>query len=85
LDIVVWAPVAQRASEISALSKQAFTDAERQNLHLAVMSLPASLLQQHWPDVEFDEESVTVMRSCLMKPEHLDWVEKIWRIYKSVR
>ena len=85
LDIVVWAPKAQKASEISALSKQAFEDAEKQNLHLAVMSLPASLLKQHWPDIEFDQEMVTCMRSCLMKPEHLDWIYRIWEIYKSVR
>jgi len=85
LDIVVWAPAAGRASEISALSSQAFAAAAKENLHLAIVKLPSSLLRSYWPDVEFDEDVVTVMRSCLMKAEHLQWVDRIWGIYKSVR
>jgi glutamate/tyrosine decarboxylase-like PLP-dependent enzyme len=85
LDIVVWAPKAAKASEISALSKQLFDAAAEENLHLAVMSLPAEMLKKHWLDVEFDEDQVSCLRSCLMKPEHLAWVEEIWRIYKLVR
>ncbi len=85
LDIVVWAPRANRASDISALSTRMFNETAEKHLHLAVMSLPASLLKHYWPDVEFDEDMVTCMRSCLMKPEHLDWVDPIWSIYKSVR
>jgi tyrosine decarboxylase/aspartate 1-decarboxylase len=85
LDIVVWAPKAAKASEISALSQQLFDTAAEENLHLAVMSLPAEMLKKHWPDVEFDEDQVSCLRSCLMKPEHLAWVDEIWRIYKLVR
>jgi tyrosine decarboxylase/aspartate 1-decarboxylase len=85
LDIVVWAPRAAKASEISAMANKIFDDAAKQNLHLAVMSLPSSLLQQHWPDIEFDKDTVTCLRSCLMKPEHLEWLDRIWSIYKSVR
>jgi len=85
LDIVVWAPAASKASEISRLSLKAFEAAADKGLHLAVMTLPASLLQQHWPKVEFDHDTVSCLRTCLMKPEHLDWVERIWAIYKSVR
>jgi len=85
LDIVVWAPLAAKSSQISELSRRAFADAARKNLHLAVMKLPATLLRAYWPDVEFDEEEVTVLRTCLMKPEHLAWVDRIWAIYKSVR
>ncbi len=85
LDIVVWAPLAAKSSEISELSRRAFAEAARKNLHLAVLKLPATLLRAYWPDVEFDEEVVTVLRTCLMKPEHLAWVDRIWAIYKSVR
>ena len=85
LDIVVWAPLAARASEISALSSRAFEAAARENLHLALLKLPADQLRAFWPDVEFDQEEVTLLRSCLMKPEHLDWLDRIWAIYKSVR
>jgi len=85
LDIVVWAPMAERASEISALSCRVFEAAAGQNLHLAILKLPTAQLQVFWPDVEFDEETVTLLRSCLMKPEHLPWLDRIWAIYKSVR
>jgi tyrosine decarboxylase/aspartate 1-decarboxylase len=36
------------------------------------------LLQQHWPDVDFDQDRVTCLRSCLMKPEHAAWLDAIW-------
>ncbi|MFC1643128.1 pyridoxal phosphate-dependent decarboxylase family protein [Myxococcota bacterium] len=85
LDIVVWAPRAATASAISTLSQEAFDNAARQHLHLALMKLPSSLLKDCWPAVHFDQNEVTCLRSCLMKPEHLDWVERIWSIYKSVR
>ena len=85
LDIVIWAPKAAKASDISALTRQAFNDAANSNLHLAVASMPASLLRHYWPDVQFDQNEVACLRSCLMKPEHLEWVDRIWSIYKSVR
>jgi len=85
LDILVWAPRAAKASEISALTLKLFDDTAEKGLHMAVISLPASLLKNHWPNVEFDQEMVSCMRSCLMKPEHLDWADRIWSIYKSAR
>ena len=27
-----------------------------------------------------DRETVTCLRSVLMKPEHFDWVERIWEL-----
>ncbi|MFT5451173.1 MAG: tyrosine decarboxylase/aspartate 1-decarboxylase [Enterobacterales bacterium] len=85
LDIVIWAPKAQTASEISQLSQKMFDDAAKQNLHLAVMKVPRKLVEPYWPDVVFDQETVSCLRSCLMKPEHLAWIDEIWKIYKSVR
>ena len=80
LDILVWAPAGARASDISARSARHFDEAARAHLHLALMELPASLLKSHWPRVEFDRDSVTCLRSCLMKPEHEEWVDAIWSI-----
>jgi tyrosine decarboxylase/aspartate 1-decarboxylase len=80
LDIVVWAPAAGKASEISALSRDIFDLAAENNLHLATFSYPARLLKEIWKDVELDIEQVTCLRSCLMKPEHLDWIDRIWQI-----
>ncbi len=82
LDIVLWAPLGETASEISERSQKMFNDAAKRDLHLALIDLPQSLLQPHWQDVTFDRPSVTCLRSCLMKPEHLDWIEKIWSIIK---
>jgi tyrosine decarboxylase/aspartate 1-decarboxylase len=80
LDILVWAPAGNRASEISAHSARQFNEAADADLHLALMALPASLLKAHWPRVDFDRDSVTCLRSCLMKPEHEAWVDTIWTI-----
>lgn len=80
LDIVVWGVRAQTASEISQRNRKLFKQAAAAGLHLALLELPATLLAAHWPAVDFDNESVTCLRSCLMKPEHLDWCAAIWQI-----
>ena len=80
LDIVVWAPNGKCASQISERSEKVFRAAAEQNLHLATFKYPSELLQSRWADVTFDREDVTCLRSCLMKPEHCDWIEEIWKI-----
>lgn len=80
LDIVVWAPADGPASAVSALSRGVHREAAGENLHLALVDLPAALLRRHWPGMHFDTPTVTCLRSCLMKPEHLDWLDRIWRI-----
>lgn len=84
LDILVWAPDAHRASEISALSDKFFNAAAEENLHLATFKYPTRLLQEIWQDVDMDQPYVTCLRSCLMKPEHLDWLDRIWEILDKV-
>lgn len=78
LDIVIFAPRAGGSREISRLSKSLFDAAAARDLHLALFSYPAGLLRDAWPGVDFDGETVTCLRSCLMKPEHLEWGERIW-------
>jgi len=80
LDILVWAPAGNRASDISMHASRQFEQAARMQLHLALMELPAALLSAHWPSVDFDRDSVTCLRSCLMKPEHKSWIDAIWLI-----
>ena len=84
LDIVVWAPDGSSASQISERSEQVFNAAAGENLHLATFKYPTSLLQEKWADVDLDQQYVTCLRSCLMKPEHLDWVERIWELLSKV-
>jgi len=80
LDIVVWAPVGKSATEISRKSQELFEKTAKMNLHLATFKYPSKQLKHVWTDVVFDQEQVTCMRSCLMKPEHADWLERIWEL-----
>jgi glutamate/tyrosine decarboxylase-like PLP-dependent enzyme len=78
LDIVVWAPAGDSASQISERSERLFEAAARENLHLATYRYPSALLRERWPQVHFDRADVVCMRSCLMKAEHKDWLDRIW-------
>ncbi len=80
MDIVVFAPRAPTLSETSILSRNIFEAAARRNLHLAVADLPAAFFGDHWPGAKQSHASVTCLRSVLMKPEHLDWLDRIWDI-----
>jgi glutamate/tyrosine decarboxylase-like PLP-dependent enzyme len=78
LDIVVWTLKAGRASEASRLTKAVFTEAATHHLHLALANLPEYLFRDEWKDVDWDQDYVTCLRSCLMKPEHADWIPVIY-------
>jgi tyrosine decarboxylase/aspartate 1-decarboxylase len=80
LDILVWAPAWKSASEISERTAQFFQVAAQENVHLATFKYPSSSLQPLWEDVHFDRPEVLCLRSCLMKPEHEAWVERIWQV-----
>ncbi|MCB1754277.1 MAG: aspartate aminotransferase family protein [Gammaproteobacteria bacterium] len=85
LDIVIWAPRAAKTSDISRLSKTFFERAEKNHLYLATFSYPSEKLLAVFPDLQIDSESTVCLRSCLMKPEHLDWLERIWAIIDEVQ
>jgi tyrosine decarboxylase / aspartate 1-decarboxylase len=78
LDIVVWAPRAKRISEASALTQQIFSEAARRQLHLAIVTLPVDLIDGQ--DMHRDADSIVCLRSVLMKPEHREWIDRIWSI-----
>jgi glutamate/tyrosine decarboxylase-like PLP-dependent enzyme len=84
LDILVWAPDGASASQISKRSEEIFKTAEKANLYLATFKFPSALLEGKWTQVEFDQGYTTCLRSCLMKPEHDDWVESLWSILDRV-
>jgi tyrosine decarboxylase/aspartate 1-decarboxylase len=83
LDIVVWAPQGESATQISSLSEAIFEAVARENLHIAKFKYPSESLESIWTDVEFDLPQVICLRSCLMKPEHLDWIDRIWAILEK--
>ncbi len=84
LDIVVWAIKSQNASESSRLGKVIFEAAAAENLHLALVNLPKQLFLQTETEINWDQDFIVCLRSCLMKPEHLDWVDSIWQKLDSV-
>ena len=80
LDIVVWAARAPRVSASSELSRRIFDASAKNGLHLALAELPARFFDLAAAGVERDRETVTCLRSVLMKPEHRDWIGRIWDI-----
>ena len=83
LDIVVFVPKALSVSEASALSRKIFEAAAKRDLHLAVAELPARFWEANLGAMKRDRETLTCLRSVLMKPEHLDWVDRIWSLLSS--
>ena len=80
LDIIVWAPRAKSASEASALAQMLFDQAAKNDLHLALAELPLD----YFPELERDRSTVRCLRSVLMKPDHLQWIDRIWQILTSL-
>jgi tyrosine decarboxylase / aspartate 1-decarboxylase len=80
LDIVFWTVRAPRASEASELARRLFAETARNGLHLALAELPARFFDLATAGVETDRETVTCLRSVLMKPEHHEWIGRIWEI-----
>jgi glutamate/tyrosine decarboxylase-like PLP-dependent enzyme len=78
LDILVWAPRAERISDASNLSQRIFDEAARRHLHLALVTLPVHLIDVQ--DMQRDRDTIICLRSVLMKPEHREWVDRIWSI-----
>jgi tyrosine decarboxylase / aspartate 1-decarboxylase len=85
LDIVIFALRAESVSATSLLSRQIFDAAAKRHLHLALADLPLHLFQNLPSNMKRDRDTITCLRSVLMKPTHLDWVDEIWsRMLASV-
>lgn len=78
LDIVVFAPAAETAAQASALSRRIFDCAARRHLHLALAELPVKFFSAACGAMRGGSEKLTCLRSVLMKPEHEEWLERIW-------
>jgi glutamate/tyrosine decarboxylase-like PLP-dependent enzyme len=75
LDIVVWAVRAESAEASSRQAKAIFEQCARDGLDLALAELPVRFFGSR---AFGDRSTVTCLRSVLMKPEHLDWIDPIW-------
>jgi glutamate/tyrosine decarboxylase-like PLP-dependent enzyme len=77
LDIVVYAVNARTTSESSRRAREIFEAAAKRDLHLALIELPTDIVRRYAPEIERDSDSITCLRSVLMKPEHEDWVGRL--------
>lgn len=82
LDIIVWAIRSASVNKSSALARKLFEEAAQANLHLALAELPVEFFDL--TGTKKDRETILCLRSVLMKPEHNDWVDRIWEILDGV-
>jgi glutamate/tyrosine decarboxylase-like PLP-dependent enzyme len=78
LDIVVWKLRAKSAEQASELAQKVFDACATRDLHLALAQLPLRWFEPDLPQAA-NAESVTCLRSVLMKPEHEAWLGAIWQ------
>lgn len=83
LDIVVYAAAASDATTSTERARQIFESAAEQNLHLALIELPVSLVQHYAPNLHANAATMTCLRSVLMKPEHGEWLGAIMDILEK--
>jgi glutamate/tyrosine decarboxylase-like PLP-dependent enzyme len=90
LDIIAFfaARVGRRVSEISAATNRIFAAAMNDREHpvyLAKLKLKPTMLARY-RDLIWDEPTLTVLRSVLMKPEHLAYVPTLhWRVLEFIK
>jgi tyrosine decarboxylase/aspartate 1-decarboxylase len=80
LDILFWAVRAATPEASSNLAQRLFDEAAKRDLHLALARLPVRFFPQNsWQNLSpADAQStVTCLRSVLMKPEHLLWLDHL--------
>ncbi len=83
LDIVTCFPERPTAQAISAASERIFSEGERSSipLYLAKLTVTRESFAALHPEVVMDAPSVTILRSCLMRPEQAQasWIGAIAR------
>ncbi len=77
LDIVVYAVNAPDSSTASERARRVFAKAAQRDLHLAMIELPVNLVAEYAPGIRVNSETITCLRSVLMKPEHDRWLDRI--------
>lgn len=78
LDILAFFPVGEGSDPLTASAVtretervfEALMGDPTEPLYLAKLVLPRALVEPRAPQLHWDQDQVTVLRSCLMKPEH---------------
>lgn len=77
LDILLFADVRPDSESLSLADERIFHRAAGLGLHLALARFPRALLKPWWPELEWRGPDANLLRSCLMKPSHRDWLSAI--------
>lgn len=77
LDVVVWAVRAPSAQAASAGARALQQAAQAAGLHLSMARLPRAMVEPWQVVPRWDADDLVVLRACLMKPLHLDWMPRI--------
>jgi hypothetical protein len=80
LDIVVFGVAARDAKTASRHARDVFERAAGAGLHLALIEMPVALVRPWWPELDANAPTVTCLRSCLMKAEHLERIDDMWAV-----
>jgi len=81
---VVFAAIAPDAAASSQRARSVFRKAAKQDVHLALMELPTALVKHGWPELAANTDTLSCLRCCLMKPEHMDWIDDICEVLERV-
>jgi glutamate/tyrosine decarboxylase-like PLP-dependent enzyme len=86
LDIVVWKVKAETAERATELARKIFLACATRDLHLALVQLPQSWFQSEGCSMGgLETKPITCLRSVLMKPEHVAWLDSIWKKLTAAR
>ena len=77
LDIVVWAVRGDSIEDSGKRARAIFDAAAERDLHLALVTLNAGLFMDE--SVGNVDQGMVCLRSVLMKPEHREWMDEIWK------
>ncbi|HEY1773906.1 MAG TPA: aminotransferase class V-fold PLP-dependent enzyme [Gammaproteobacteria bacterium] len=77
LDIVVWTLAGSGRKQAGERAQAVFDAAAERHLHLALLKVPDALSTAWWPSLQADSDMTAALRSCLMKPEHKEWLPRI--------
>jgi hypothetical protein len=80
LDIVIWTLAGSGRKQAGERAQAVFDAAAERHLHLALLKVPDALSTAWWPSLKADSDVTAALRSCLMKPEHKEWLPQIREI-----
>jgi glutamate/tyrosine decarboxylase-like PLP-dependent enzyme len=86
LDIVTYFPKAVDTYQISLLSDQIFDIAmnkKEKPLYLAKLKVSAEKFHTLFPEIKVNSDTVTILRSCMIKPEQDQWLSTILKLLEQ--